>query len=115
MSPAARAPARWWSPPSSPSSTTTTSGLTRASSPTPPVSPGVPRAKGSAGRLHLHHRVGQRPACLVGDGDVLPDGEPVLAQPVDRLVVGGVLVVVVEVPALAALHQLAVDGIFVRG
>jgi hypothetical protein len=52
-----------------------------------------------ASRLDLHDLVGQRTAVLIGHGDVLAHRETVLAQPVQRLVVGGVAVLVVEEPA----------------
>ena len=63
--------------------------------------------------LHFHHLVGQRPAVLVGDGDIFPDRETVLAQAIGLLVVGGVALVVVEIPALAALHQPPVGRVLV--
>ncbi len=53
------------------------------------------------------------PAVLVGDGDVFAQGEAVLAQAVDGLVVQFDVLVVVEEPALAATVQAAVGGVLV--
>src|ERR1700709_1549143 len=66
------------------------------------------------GFLHLDDLVGQRPAVLVGDGHILAHRETMFAQPVHRLVVGDVIVVVVEEPARTLARQMTVRRIVVR-
>ena len=51
---------------------------------------------------------------LVGDANVFADLEPVLGEPIQRLVGGARLIAVVEEPALAVARQPAFMGVIVR-
>src|SRR5437879_5107691 len=60
-----------------------------------------PAKAGLACRLHFNDLVGQGPSVFVGDGHVFPYGEAVLAEPMQRLVVADVALLIVEEPARA--------------
>src|SRR5580658_6071814 len=67
----------------------------------------------ASGRRDLGHLVGEQAPVFVGDADVLAHGEAVLAEAEHRFLARGLAVLVVEVPALALMHEAAVAGVFI--